>query len=94
MSQAAAMSRAQQSHDLLRHRQPEEAFALAHEAVAIQPTNLFAQTALGDAASELGKKPEAVNAWQAAMVAAKELEQDAQESYIPDLQKKIRLATQ
>lgn len=91
---AAAMSRAQQSHTLLRHHHPEEAFALAHEAVAIQPTNLFAQTALGDAASELGKKPEAVSAWQAAIVAAQGLEQDAQVSYIPDLQKKIRRAAQ
>jgi 4-amino-4-deoxy-L-arabinose transferase-like glycosyltransferase len=94
MSAAAAISRAQQSHELLRHRHPEESYALAHEAVAIQPANLFAQTALGDAASELGKKPEAVSAWQAAIVAAQGLEQDAQESYIPDLQKKIRQAAQ
>lgn len=86
----SALSGAQQSETLLAEKQPAQALALAHAAVAIAPENLFAQTALGDAASAVGDKQTATTAWQAAIQTAQHLEPDAQVSYIPDLQSKIK----
>jgi predicted negative regulator of RcsB-dependent stress response len=45
---------------------------------------------LGDAAVALGHKDEARQAWQAAIDSAKHLEPDAQVSYIPDLEAKLK----
>lgn len=88
--QAAALSRAQHANQLLAAGKPNEALALAREAVAIDPSEIISQTALGDAASALGQKDEARQAWQAAIASARHLEPDAQGSYIPDLEKKLR----
>jgi len=90
MSFAAALSRAQRSRELLDQQRPQEAFDLAREAVAIQPTNLFAQSVLGDAAFAVGRKQEAEGAWEGAVRAAEQIEPDAQVSYIPDLQAKMK----
>jgi 4-amino-4-deoxy-L-arabinose transferase-like glycosyltransferase len=90
MSQAAALSRAQHAYQLLAAHKPEEALALAKEAVAIDPEEIISQTALGDISAALGKKDEARQAWQAAIDSAKRLEPDAQVSYIPDLEAKLK----
>jgi len=90
VSDAAADARAQQSASLLAEKKPEEALALAREAVGIAPGNLFAQTALGDAAAAAGDKQGAEVAWQAAISLAKQLEPDAQVSYVPDLEAKMK----
>src|SRR5207244_9697733 len=90
MQQAAALSRAQHANQLLAAGKHEEALALAREAVAIDPAEIISQTALGDAASALGQKDEARQAYQAAIDSARRLEPDAQVSYIPDLEKKLR----
>ena len=73
-----------------RQKQPGPALALAREAVAIAPENLFAQTALGDAAAASGDKQTAETAWLAAIQIAQRLEPDAQVSYIPDLESDIK----
>ena len=86
---AAADARAQRSGVALRDHQPNAAMSLARDAVAIAPGNLFAQTALGDAAEALGDKAQARVAWGTAMGIAQQLEPEAQPSYVPDLQKKL-----
>jgi hypothetical protein len=86
----SAVSRAQQSHTLLEKKQPGPALVLAREAVVIAPGNLFAETALGDAAAASGKKQMAERAWLAAIRNAQHLERDAQPSYIPNLESNIK----
>jgi 4-amino-4-deoxy-L-arabinose transferase-like glycosyltransferase len=86
----SATSHAQQSEILLAQKQPGPALVLAREAVDIAPENLFAETALGDAAAASGDKQTAETAWLAAIKIAQRLEPDAQVSYIPDLESKIK----
>jgi hypothetical protein len=86
----SAMSRAQQSQALLEKKQPGPALVLAREAVVIAPGNLFAETALGDAAAASGEKQMAERAWLAAIRSAQHLEPDAQPSYIPNLGSNIK----
>jgi 4-amino-4-deoxy-L-arabinose transferase-like glycosyltransferase len=86
----SALSLAQQSQTYLEKKQPGPALVLAREAVVIAPENLFAETALGDAAAASGEKQMAERAWQAAIRIAQHLEPDAQSSYIPDLESKIK----
>jgi hypothetical protein len=86
----SAVSRAQQSQTLLAKNQPGPALVAAREAVVIAPDNLFAETALGDAAAAAGDKQTANTAWQAAIQIAQHLEPGAQASYIPDLESKIK----
>jgi Tfp pilus assembly protein PilF len=90
MKQAAALSRAERAYELLTAHKPEEALALAKEAVSIDPSEIISQTALGDSAAALGQKDEARQAWQAAIASAKNMEPDAQVSYIPGLEAKLK----
>ena len=90
MPDAAALSRVQLSQERLTQKQPETALGLAREAVAIAPNNLLAQTALGNASAAAGNAQEARTAWQAALQTAQQLEPDAQPSYVPNLQAKIK----
>jgi Dolichyl-phosphate-mannose-protein mannosyltransferase len=86
----SATSHAQQSEILLGEKQTGPALVLAREAVAIAPESLFAETALGDAAAASGDKQTAESAWLAAIQIAQQLEPDAQVSYIPDLETRIK----
>ena len=61
--------------------QPQEALALAEEAVRLAPGELYPEWALGDAAAALGKKDEARAAYQAAIVATKKLDPQRQAEY-------------
>jgi hypothetical protein len=90
MNQAAAVSRAMRAYQLMGQGKMQEAYALAQEAVAIDPHEITSQTALGDIANVLGKKDQARAAWQAALALAKQLEADAQVSYVPDLEAKLK----
>jgi hypothetical protein len=87
--QAAALSRAQHANQLLAAGKPDQALSLAREAVAIDPNEIISQTALGDIAAALGQNGEARQAWQDAIASARQLEPDAQVSYIPDLETKL-----
>jgi 4-amino-4-deoxy-L-arabinose transferase-like glycosyltransferase len=88
--QTAALSRAERAFELLSARRPQEALALAREAAALYPEDILSQTALGDAAAALGEKEQAREAWQAAIDSARQMEPDAQVSYIPDLERKLK----
>ncbi len=87
--EAAALAAVQKSKILLRHKRPAEALAVAQKAVALQPENLLAQTALGDALVALGDKEGARAAYELALVAAHRLEADAQPLYVSDLEQKL-----
>jgi 4-amino-4-deoxy-L-arabinose transferase-like glycosyltransferase len=88
MADPAAVARAQISEKALR-KDPAGALAIAKEAVAMAPGNVFAQTALGDAEAEAGDRQAAKAAWSQALQIAKHFEPDAQPSYVPDIEKKI-----
>lgn len=90
VKQAAALSRAQHANDLLGQHKTAEALAMAREAVAIDPEEIASQTALGDIAASLGQKDEARKAWQAALALAKQFEPEAQISFVPDLEGKLK----
>ena len=90
INQAAALSRAQKAYELLGKGKPADAQALAREAVAIDPAEIISQAALGDISAAMGQKDEARKAWQAALASAKQMEPDAQESFIPELEGKLK----
>ncbi len=90
VNQAAALSRAINAYQLLTNKKGPEALAMAREAVFLDPTEIVSQTALGDIAAAQGQKEEARRAWQAAIQSARRLEPDAQVSYIPDLEAKLK----
>jgi Dolichyl-phosphate-mannose-protein mannosyltransferase len=89
MKRAAALSRAQLAILAMEAGKMQDAYALAREAVAMDPTEIMAQTTLGDAAHALGNKDEARTAWTAALNEARKLEVDAQPSYVPGLEAKL-----
>jgi hypothetical protein len=86
---AAVLDRVQTAGVLLAEHQPQQALALAQQAVDLVPGDLFAETALGDAEAMSGNKEAARAAWQSAIAAARQLEPDAQVSYVPDLEAKL-----
>ncbi|MGB6193748.1 MAG: glycosyltransferase family 39 protein [Terracidiphilus sp.] len=90
LRQAAAMSRAMFAYTLLQKGKMDDALAMAREGAAIDPHELMSQSALGDIAAAKGNKDEAHAAWQAALGIAQELEPDAQPSYVPELEKKLK----
>ena len=89
MKQAAALSRAENADQLLAKGDAQGALRLAREAVSIDPDEISSQTTLGKSAAALGQKDEARTAWQAALASARQLEPDAQLSYVPDLEAKL-----
>ncbi len=90
VDQAAALSRALRANELFAQGKLPEALALAREAVSLDPGEIVSQTALGDIAAAMGQKDEARKAWQAAIASARRLEPEAQVSYIPDLEAKLK----
>ena len=89
MKQAAAVSRAMIAMRMMWKGDAKDALPLAQQAVAIDPTDIMSQTALGDASAALGMKDQARQAWTAALAEAEKLEPDAQVSYVPDLKEKL-----
>ena len=79
----------QKSKILLSENRPAEALLAAKKAVALQPENLLAQTALGDAQTASGDKTSAQAAYESALAAAHKLEADARPLFVPDLEQKL-----
>ena len=90
VKQVAALSRAINAFHLLWKGNASAAHGLALEAVSIDPTEIMSQTVLGDSAVALGQKDEARKAWETALAGARQLEPDAQVSYVPDLEEKLK----
>lgn len=89
LREAAAHARLQRSGVLLKQGDTAGALALAREAATLAPENVYAQTALGDAAAAAGDKGLARSSWLQAEEAAKRLEEGAQPGYLVDLQSKL-----
>lgn len=87
--EAAALAAVQKSKILLKENRPTEALVAAQKAVALQPENLLAQTALGDAQTALGDKDSARASYTSALAAAHRLEADAQLMFVPKLEQKL-----
>jgi tetratricopeptide (TPR) repeat protein len=87
----ASMSLAQKASTLMAEGHADEALATAREAVRLDPSNLLAQTALGDAALKLGKKEVAHEAYLSAINAAHKLAPEAEVSYVPQLEAKLKM---
>ncbi|HEY3703800.1 MAG TPA: phospholipid carrier-dependent glycosyltransferase [Terracidiphilus sp.] len=87
--EAAALGAVEKSTVLLRENRPAEALVAAKKAVSLQPQNLLAQMALGDAQTALGDSNSAQATYELALAAAHRLEADAQPLFVPDLERKL-----
>ncbi len=87
--EAAGLSLALESNLLRYGGKLAEALEAAKKAAAVDPNGLMAETALGDSEVAVGDKPAARAAYTLALNAAKRLEPDAQEGFLPDLEAKL-----
>jgi len=90
LHKAGALARAETAMRMGWVGKAADGLPLAREAAAMDPDGVMAQTAHGDAAAAAGLKDEARAAWQAALANAHRLEPDAQVSYVPDLEEKLK----
>lgn len=86
---AAAMSHVQESNALRKQKDFAGALAEARQAVAIAPGELQPQLSLGDALAAVGNRDEARVAYGRAMDVVKTMEPEAQQEWVPRVQKKI-----
>jgi 4-amino-4-deoxy-L-arabinose transferase-like glycosyltransferase len=84
---AASLKYVQQSGELLRANQPQQALAAAQTAVGIDPDGMQPQMALGDAAMAAQKPDVARAAYAKALEIAHTMEPSAQEIWIPRVEK-------
>jgi len=89
LTQAAALSRAQNATDALRNRDAAGALALADEAIKIDPSSILGHEARGDALAATARKEEARQEWDMALTEARKLEPGAQPMFVPDLESKL-----
>ena len=92
MHQAAALSRAELASQFVWHGDAASALPLAQEAVAIDPSSIMAHQVLGWALAALGRKDEARQQWQQALVhqAHTTLDPGAQTMFVPDLEASLK----
>jgi hypothetical protein len=89
MKYAAGLSRTQLAILAMEAGKMQEALVLAREGMSMDPSEIDAQTVLGDAAWANGQKDEAHAAWAAALGEAKKLDPEAQPSFVPGLERKL-----
>ena len=89
LTQAAALSRAQNATTAVGKGDAALALALAEEAVAIDPSSILGHEARGDALTAMGRKEEARQEWDTALREARKLEPGAQPMFVPDLENKL-----
>jgi Flp pilus assembly protein TadD len=90
MEDAGGVSRAVQAWGKLQKKQAQEALALAEEAVAIAPNNLYAQWSLGDVKAALGKKDEARAAYAKAIEISGHMEPERAAEYAGFIQESMK----
>ena len=89
MTQAAALSRAQNANEAMRKGNAAGALALADEAITIDPSSILGHEARGDALAAMARKEEARQEWNTALREARKLEPGAQPMFVPDLETKL-----
>jgi hypothetical protein len=90
MEATGGVSRAFLAWDKIDAHQPQQALALAEEAVKLAPDHLYTQWALGDAAAAAGKKDEARTAYQAAIAAANKLDSERSAEFVSDIESSLK----
>jgi Dolichyl-phosphate-mannose-protein mannosyltransferase len=85
----SALSHVQKAEPLLRRGQLEAALAEARAAVEVAPDSLLALRVYGDALQRLGRRDEARAVFERALPIVRTMEPSAQETWIPDLQRRI-----
>jgi hypothetical protein len=90
MEDVGGLSRAFLAWDKLDAKHPQEALALAEEAVKLAPDHLYTQWALGDAAAAAGKKDEARAAYKAAEVAANKLDPERKADSVKQIEDSLK----
>jgi tetratricopeptide (TPR) repeat protein len=90
MENVGGLSRAFLAWDKLDEKKPQEALALAEEAVQLAPDHLYTEWSLGDAAAAAGKKDEARAAYKAAMGATNALDPDRRADMMKALQESVK----
>jgi Tfp pilus assembly protein PilF len=89
VTQAAALSRAQNATEAVGKGDAAGALALADQALALDPSSIAGHQARGDALAAMGQKEEARQEWNTALSAARKLEPGAQTMFVPDLESKL-----
>jgi tetratricopeptide (TPR) repeat protein len=89
LTQAAALSRAQNATAAVGKGDAALALVLAEEAVAIDPSSILGHEARGDALAAMGRKEEARQEWDTALREARKIEPGAQPMFVPDLESKL-----
>ena len=89
MTQAAALSRAQNAIEATRKGNAAGALALADEAITIDPSSILGHEARGDALAAMARKEEARQEWDTSLREARKLEPGAQPMFVPDLESKL-----
>ncbi|MGC1967157.1 MAG: glycosyltransferase family 39 protein [Candidatus Acidiferrales bacterium] len=90
MTQAAALSRAQNAMEATRKGNAAGALVLADEAITIDPSSILGHEARGDALAAMARKEEAQQEWNTALREAGRLEPGAQTMFVSDLESKLR----
>jgi hypothetical protein len=90
MEETGGLSRAFLAWDKLQAHKPQDALTLAEEAVKLSPGHLFTEWALGDTAAAVGKKDEARTAYQAAIVAAKQLDPERSADFVKSIEESVK----
>jgi dolichyl-phosphate-mannose-protein mannosyltransferase len=90
MQDTSGLSRAFLAWDKLQAHKPQEALALAEEAVKLSPGHLFAELALGDSAAAAGKKDEARTAYQTALLAAQQLDPARRADFVKSIEDALK----
>jgi 4-amino-4-deoxy-L-arabinose transferase-like glycosyltransferase len=89
LTQAAALSRAQNATGAVGRGDAAGALVQAEEAVAIDPSSILGHEARGDALAAMGRKEEARQEWDTALREARKIEPGAQPMFVPDLESKL-----
>ena len=89
LADASAISAAFLAWSKLDQKQPQQALALAEQAVQAAPKNFFALSALGDAAAAAGQKEEARSAYRKALDAASIVPNERRDDYVKPIEESL-----
>ena len=87
--QAAAIGHVQKARDLMESKQLPEALSQAQEAVTLAPNSVGANVALGDVLSAMGRRDEARQAYEEALMLAQTVEPEFQVGWVGSIQGKL-----
>jgi 4-amino-4-deoxy-L-arabinose transferase-like glycosyltransferase len=90
LSRAAVEARAQNAARAVRKGDTTAALLLANEAAAMDSALPTGHVVLGDTLARIGRKEEALKAWETALAMARQLDPGAQAEFVPRLEAKLK----